>query len=198
VGSSCMKSSNISAKGVTNMSDLPPDWYILRMNPEPWAVGTISISRSNGKMHGMMSPNANLKSFQNQVREEMALQNPRMIEGSIGLEFWYWRQRVQYQSKNNRTITRNNADTTNMNKGLEDALQGILYANDSSVKKITGNMCRQDVDVDSPRIIIHVWSVSDMDLLHDLPVDILRESLAPAIEVEQPIDQWAQASEDVF
>lgn len=129
-------------------------WYVLPLNPEPWAVGDIGIGRKGGKTYARMSPNANLVAFQEAVKEE--LEGVEMMpDGEYSLSFYFWRQQAEYISKSDRRVKRHVADATNMQKALEDALQGVLFTNDRMVKEIKSVVVEQGYKV-NPKIIIRV------------------------------------------
>lgn len=121
--------------------------YFLPVNPEPWAVGKVGVGRKNGKTFPTVGPNAKLVSFQQEVREWFEDQKVDMIRGDVELEFFFWRKLDQYQGPK-RTVTTNEADATNMQKATEDALQGILYPNDSAVRRITSEIIAQGLDIE--------------------------------------------------
>lgn len=109
------------------------------INPEPWTVGTASVGRAKGKMFARIAKDAGLTAYQNAVKEELVALYPNIEiipkPTPVALEFFLWRQIVSYE-KNGRTYKRKRADATNLQKALEDALQGILFENDSQVVSI--------------------------------------------------------------
>jgi Holliday junction resolvase RusA-like endonuclease len=119
-----------------------PIRYTLWLNPEPWAVGTISTGRKNGKIFSRMSPDPNLAAFQRAVKEELA-GTKFLPEDYTQLTFYFWRQQATYLDSADRKRSRNQADSTNMQKGLEDALQGVLFANDRDVRSIRSVIMEQ-------------------------------------------------------
>lgn len=127
-------------------------WFGLPLNPEPWAVGSVSIGKQGGKHVGRISPNPNLAAFQNAVREEMtgvSLLPPEYTR----FEFYFWRQQARYLDAADRIRQRNQADATNLQKSLEDALQGILFENDREVTDIRSVIVEQGPQVE-PGIVI--------------------------------------------
>lgn len=128
-------------------------WYYLKLNPEPWAVGDIGVGRKGGKHFARMSPNANLVAFQEAVRETLE-DVSKLPDGHYKLTFYIWRQQVQYLNSRNRRVNRNVADATNMQKALEDALQGCIFDNDRLVRDIRTVVVDQGKNVD-PGIVIH-------------------------------------------
>lgn len=130
-----------------------PIRHTLWLNPEPWAVGTISSGRKNGKVFARMSPDPNLAAFQRAVKEELS--DAQMLPPDyVKLTFFFWRQQAVYLDAADRRRHRNQADATNMQKGLEDALQGILFENDRDVRDIRSVIVEQGMNVSTPCIII--------------------------------------------
>lgn len=151
--------------------------YTLHLNPEPWAVGTVAYNR--------VSPNLTLKAFQEAVREELSDVSP-LPEGEYQLQFYFWRQQAVYLDMADRKRQRNQADATNMQKALEDALQGVLFDNDRSVRKISSVIMDQGPDVEPGIIIVaSMWVLYSLDReLGKIPFEakeeLARGSVKPA------------------
>lgn len=131
---------------------MEPRYFVLRLNPEPWAVGSVTGGRQNGKIIGRVSPNPNLVAFQSAVKEELEGEEP-LPDGEYKLTFYFWRELVAYLDAADHKRHRNQADATNMQKGLEDALQGVLFDNDRHVRDIRSVIAVQNRNVD-PCIVI--------------------------------------------
>lgn len=127
-------------------------WYYLDLNPEPWSIGTISTGRKNGKVFGRMSPNHGLVAYQEAVRSELE-DVVSLPPGEYELVFYFWRQRIQYETASGRKATKNQVDATNMQKALEDALQGVLIDNDRNVRDIRSVIVEQGTSV-RPAVVI--------------------------------------------
>lgn len=131
------------------------DWYILEVNPEPWAVGPIAYARRAGKMAAYMGQNAQLNAYKQAVAEELATKNPRKLEGKISLQLFFWRRRDDYETAQGKRARKHEADVTNLQKATEDACQGILFANDKDVIDVHSRMVEQGTDV-SGRVVVGV------------------------------------------
>lgn len=131
---------------------MKPRYFVLRLNPEPWAVGSVTGGRRNGKIIGRVSPNPNLQAFQNAVREELQ-DTEKLPPGEYKLTFYFWREMAMYLDAADRKRHRNQADATNMQKGLEDALQGVLFDNDRDVREIRSVIVSQTRDTE-PAVLI--------------------------------------------
>lgn len=129
------------------------------VNPEPWTAPTASVGRSGGRAFVRMHKSEALRVYQEAVKAEFRRLRPELEPTSapIELTFVLWRQRTQYQDSAKRTRTKNAADATNMQKALEDALQGVLFENDRQVVSVCTRVMAQGIDVE-PRIIIG-WKV---------------------------------------
>ena len=128
-------------------------WIYLDINPEPWAVGTISTGRRNGKTFGRMARNESLHTFKEEVREMLDGKVEMMPPGMYDLHFYFSRRLDTYSSESGRKANAHVADATNMQKALEDALQGILMDNDRDVRRITSEIIAQGPDA-KPFIVI--------------------------------------------
>lgn len=173
-----------------------PKFYVLHLNPEPWAVGSVSIGKSGGQHVGRISPNPNLAAFQNAVRE--ALEGvPMLPPESYKLTFYFWRQQAKYIDTADRVRQRNQADATNLQKGLEDALQGVLFDNDRDVQDIRSVIVDQGTQV-QPCIIIRAEIAGDFsNELAGLPMDVLEKLVRGTGNPFQASgeDKWATAEE---
>lgn len=124
------------------------DWYFIPINPEPWAVGQAYASRSKGKLTARISRNVQLDQFQQAVKEELLIREPKLIEGYVRVVLYLWRQNAQYQRiQTNHYRQRSRPDTTNMQKAIEDACQGILYTNDRYVNDIHSVLVQAQPDI---------------------------------------------------
>lgn len=123
--------------------------YSIDVNPHQWAIGPVTTIRRGGKTIPMVGRNVQLHNFKEAVRREMdRLYGPQEImEGPVELRFWFWRNRPAYQNHQQRTHRTHEADVTNMQKALEDALQGVLYKNDKQTKRVTSEEVEQDYDI---------------------------------------------------
>lgn len=167
-------------------------WYMLWLNPEPWAVGDISV----GKTSARLSPNPNLVAFQNAVREALSGET-KVPKDFRRLEFFFWRQQARYIDAGDRVRQRNQADATNCQKGLEDALQGVLIENDRDIVDIRSVMCDQGPKVE-PLIIIHAQRVpAALYGYEDIPVELLEQALRGPQIGDKKGDRW-QDADDYF
>lgn len=149
------------------------EFVIKDINPEPWTPGTISTGKKNGKTFGRMTKDGGLLAYQQAIREWFKLNHPDLIHRHaayyttvpVSLEFRLWRQRAQYQGPSGRMVRKSQADATNLQKALEDALgegtingervPGILFKNDNQVQDIRTVIEEQGYDTDS-KIIIRI------------------------------------------
>lgn len=125
-------------------------WFVLHIQPEPWRIPPMSPGRKGGKLYVATGADEQLATYQAAVRDlmEPIVHDLALVPTDVGrlqLTIFYWRQ-----------ITKgvHEADATNLNKALEDALQGVLYDNDRRVGRITGDIVQQDENVTEPRIAI--------------------------------------------
>lgn len=127
------------------------------INPEPWTSPTASVGRKGGRVYARMVKDRGLAVYQEAVREAIvpALEQVEPTDEPITLAFYLWRERTRYVTKSGRTAQKNAADATNMQKALEDALQGVLFENDRQVRTITTHVMAQGPEVE-PKILIHL------------------------------------------
>lgn len=166
-----------------------PIRYTLWLNPEPWAVGTISAGRKNGKIFSRMSPDPNLVAYQKAVKEEL-VDAEKLPSDYTKLTFFFWRQQAVYLDAADRRRHRNQADATNMQKGLEDALQGVLFDNDRDIQDIRSVIVDQGPNV-NPCIVIQAERFTD-EHWHSEIVDYIYNQIRT--EQKQFTNEWPPRS----
>lgn len=170
-------------------------WFVLSLNPEPWAVGPVGYSRRGGRMSAYVGRNQQLDAYKEAVREEIGAQS--MIQGKIALRFYFWRQRAEYTTPQARAHRKHEADLTNLQKATEDALQGILFQNDRDVVSVKSFMVEQGPEV-VPRIIISVEEHSGLLDPSEIPENVwslIDEQ--PELPFDQLVDPYTD-SESLF
>lgn len=169
-------------------------WRVLCINPEPWAIGPLSIGRKKSGVFPRIGPNQQLVTFQQAVREELA--GITMVEYEmVELDFYFWRQLESYKV-GNRTVVKKAADVTNLQKATEDALQGLAIANDRNVKRISSHLVAQGQDVE-PRIIIRIKEYQGLDpqeipdavwAIFDLGAEVAEQPLSWGDPMSDPLE----------
>lgn len=149
------------------------DWYILEINPDPWAIGPVGYARRNGKMSAYVGRNQQLDAYKKAVAEEMADVHPVMLSGKIGLVLFFWRTIDVYETSQAKAARSHEADNTNLQKATEDALQGILYKNDKDVVFNQTTMVDQSTTAPG-RVVIGVTNQVDQFMFADYPFDQLK------------------------
>lgn len=143
-------------------------WYQFHVNPEPWAVGPISVGRRQSKMVPVVGRNQQMEAYKEAIREEFAQRYPgdRVLPGRYSLDFFFWR-RLDSASTGNRR--QHQADGTNMMKATEDALQGLVIGNDRDVQRASWAIVSQGPTV-APGVVIRVqWGLKEDEALAHLP-----------------------------
>lgn len=122
------------------------NWFCIGINPEPWAVGPLQVGRRNGKVFPTMGRNAGLAAYQEAIREELG-DDFIPIKGKQIVRFYFWRNQPTYLTEAGRMHQKHVADVTNMQKALEDALQGVIFDNDRDTWDIRSVIVDQGPDV---------------------------------------------------
>lgn len=143
--------------GVTAAQIVSDDrWYVLHLNPEPWALGPLSVGRRGGKPYPFIGPNPTLVAYQEAIREELVREDqppPEKLTGPVELTFYFWRQVERYEDAMGRQRTRKAADLTNLQKATEDALNGVLFDDDRQTRVVRSEIIDQDIDTRSAVVI---------------------------------------------
>lgn len=149
------------------------NWFVLDVNPEPWAIGPISVGRKGGKMFPMVSRNEQLWNYKQAIKEAIG-DTHIWIEGDVELIMFFWRDRAEYVTPQARTHRKHQADLTNMFKATEDALQGVLFKNDKDVQMYHAEIVEQGPNVHG-RVVIGVRE-KFQTWLSTLPIDVQQEA----------------------
>lgn len=165
--------------------------FILPINPEPWAIGPIGVTNKSGRARGFVGKNLQLDNYQNAVRT-MLTQQLAEVEGReifplavpCKVKFWFWRRLDSYQTQTGRKSSRNWADATNMQKALEDAIQGILTGNDRHNYCVSSEIVHQAEEV-LPGIVIQVQPAQAFS-----PFEMSVPTFERALEIFARADQF--------
>jgi Holliday junction resolvase RusA-like endonuclease len=170
------------------------EWIVLRLNPQPWAIGPLSLGRKPGGFYPKIGPNAQLVAYQNAVREGLQAQGVKMLIGEVELRFYFSRTIESYKRRTGRNVSAHASDITNLQKATEDALQGVLIANDRDVVACSSVLLDQGVEARS-FIIIRISRPHDHQ--SEIPKSVLHEALAEP-EVAIANANWLPPAEDDF
>jgi Holliday junction resolvase RusA-like endonuclease len=125
------------------------EWTVAGINPEPWTSPEVSIGRRGGKMVPIVYKRERVRAFQealhDYIRDEC--EKPELLSGELELSLYFWRQ---LEAPNSKRV-----DATNLQKSTEDALHGLLFDNDSQVRRVHSTIVEQSVGI-HPLIVI-VW-----------------------------------------
>ena len=134
------------------------------INPMPWTAPQLGTKRVGGKVVPITFPKAELAEYQEAIHDTVAsavmekgLQAPVFAKGTLLIcEFFFWRQLESYNSlATGRKVTPKQPDVTNMLKATEDALQGVIYHNDTNNRVVSGHLVECGPEVE-PRIMLIV------------------------------------------
>lgn len=172
-------------------------WYFLDVNPEPWAIGPVGYARRGGKMSAYVGRNDQLHHYKEAIKEAIRSQQPVMFEGPFELTIWFWRSRDEYTTPQARTHRKHEADATNLYKATEDALQGILYANDKDNHHTEGFLVEQGPEVHG-KVVLRIRTLGLVGLPADTPVRIL-DWIRNADTSDQPSDmEWRGPTDESY
>lgn len=134
--------------------------FITELNPEPWAMPTIGTARRGKNVYPTTTKNGIQEAYQEGLKGSVAAAYPNLEpfpdDMKLQLEIYVWRALDTYQTATGRTHTRHVADATNIQKATEDALQGILFKNDTQVKRCSTEIIEQGKDVKS-KVLVICW-----------------------------------------
>ena len=126
------------------------------LNPEQW--------ESPGKdRFGGTAKSTALTNYQRAVAADLKRDYPdhEQIDGPCEIVFYIWRQLVTYEGERKR-VRKNRVDATNVQKALEDAIQGVLIKNDREVLDVRTRIVEQATETE-PFIIIVIREPRPVD-----------------------------------
>jgi hypothetical protein len=180
--------------------------FVLNVNPEPWAIGDLDVGRSkSGKQFARVAPNHQLVAFQEAVRGELEEEEGFPEDLNYKLTFYFWRRLDWYLDASDRKRYAHQADATNMQKGLEDALQGTLFDNDRDVHDIRSVVVEQGPNInprilivasEAPRLADVYREIASLGLTDELLAAVVSGNLPRIVNTQsvQP-DKWRDADE---
>jgi len=136
-----------------------PQWFVLDVNPYPWKVPPISVGRKGGKVFPTVGRDEGLFVYKESIKSALSREETHLIEGPVALYMWFWRNMPKVSGRTRR----HTADTTNIQKSTEDALQGILFGNDAEVASVHSVRVAEGPDV--PPMVVLCVSPFTMQML---------------------------------
>lgn len=172
-------------------------WFVLDVNPEPWAIGPVGVSRTGGKLRPYVGRNAQLFAFQETVKAALE-GSPEMEAGKYSVRLILWRERAEYETPQARTHRKHEADATNMQKAFEDALQGVLFKNDKDVIDIHTSVIKQGPGVHG-KIVLGIKVINELTEDDVYMPDEVRAQLV-ALEAPAPVNDnsWPPRGESPY
>lgn len=176
---------------------MDPQWFVLDVNPYPWKVPPVSVGRRGGKMFPSFGRDEGLFAYKQSIKEQLARVETHMIPGSVALYMWFWRNMPTYTTHQGRTARRHEADTTNLQKATEDALQGILFENDKDVDFVQSYRVMQGQSV-PPMLVLCAAPFSPATALLQFP-DPVRFAIDELINRKpENHNEWSSTGEVPF
>lgn len=167
-------------------------WFVLDVNPEPWAIGPVGYSRHGGKMSAYVGQNKQLDTYKQTIKEAMGKQE--LFDGKVDICFYFWRNQADYKTPQAKSHRKHEADATNLMKSTEDALQDVLYKNDKDNSHVQAFIIAQGPDVKG-KVVICIKPY--VDLASSLiPANVWNQIMQLYMPPVQPADQDYASSED--
>jgi Holliday junction resolvase RusA-like endonuclease len=153
------------------------------INPLPWMAPKLGVARSRAGHYPVAYPAAEMTVYQESIKDYMRERYPdqALSTGENFITFWYWR------SLNFGGQRRQRCDATNLNKCLEDALQGILYENDKRNRVVVGVIVSQERDIE-PRIVIRLEPITALPPQYEPPLVLHEDSEVVSTWTEEELN----------
>jgi len=149
------------------------------LNPEPWTPGSFSKVRKRA----MVFKDEKLRTYQLAIKADLeAMDLDGVLEAGVvihDLRFAFWRD----------TSHGRPADATNLQKATEDALQGLLFADDRWVKSVRSVIVEQAPDV-SPAVVVQMIVGDDFDKwwTDEPPAEVMDRDQMESVEAGRRAD----------
>ncbi len=118
-------------------------WFVFDVNPYPWKVPPITAGRKGKGVFPIVGRDAGLHSYKEAIKEQLTRMPHWKVEGPVILHLWFYRNVPTYKTRAGRLAKKHDADTTNLQKAAEDALQGFLFDNDRDVVLVMSHRVEQ-------------------------------------------------------
>ena len=161
---------------------------VLGLNPEPWEPSRAAAVRRKGGGFGVVHHKPKKLALFQEALTDAVQRNPECSvwvpsEGEYLLvRFWLCRTLEASTRDTGRRHRSHQADATNMQKAIEDALQGVLFGNDRDNRHVSTTITEQAHDVDP-------WLVIERTLVNELPLP--PEADSPSSTTIDLRDPWA-------
>lgn len=160
------------------------------INPEPWAIGPVGVTNKGGRPRGFVGQNQQLRNYQEAVKLDiknqiLGTETSRHLPTfcPVRLHLFFYRRLDSYELQTGRKGSRNAVDATNMQKAFEDALQGVLFANDRNNIQVCSVIAEQGPEVSPGTIMVMQWAENlepDMSLLNGVVIAAAKAKFAEA------------------
>lgn len=159
--------------------------FDLRINPEPWRIGPVTVARGNGRgMYAKVGRDQQLHAYKQAVAEQLREYHTILLPGLYTARYYFWRKRDIYTTPHQMQHRKHEADLTNMVKATEDACQEILFGNDRDCVSHYNIVLEQDADVD-PRVVVSVTPLG----VRPKPRDVMSEELLRVLGLDGGEDE---------
>lgn len=157
-------------------------WIPLALNGEPWRTGPLGTIRNGGKVIPIMGKDAQLDSYKHAIREStldwmgMNGVTHEFLKAFAAnkITFYFWRQLAAYETDSGKRHRKHGADATNLLKATEDALQGVLFANDRTNLDVRSVIAEQSGLVEQPWVLICLEQINMLyRLTQEIPIAVL-------------------------
>lgn len=145
---------------------LPIQHFLFFTNPEPWRVPPMSPGRNKktGKLIVTSGRDELVASYQEEIREELVRQGAYLMDPGYKVDFFFHRIKETINTGSGVKTSRNRADATNMQKALEDALQGTVIHNDADVVDIHSRIVPSGSMTSEPFVFVRVIGEYEFNL----------------------------------
>lgn len=140
--------------------------FCIFTNPEPWRVPPMSPGRNKktGKLIVQSGRDELVASYQEEIREAVLAQGAYMMDPGYKIDLYFYRIQETVNTGSGRKNKRSRADATNMQKAIEDALQGTVIHNDVDTVSIASHVIPAGTMGDEPFVFVRVIGEYEFDL----------------------------------
>ena len=149
-------------------------------NALPKHMGNIAVVTAGKRRFPKVSPNKTLKQYQDALIAELTESEAAILPGPYySIRYTFSRQLVHYKTREGGTSSRNWADVTNMQKGTEDALQGVYMPNDRAVIQNLARLVGPQKQSTLPYVVIEIRHSIETFLPADTAICPIEDLFSP-------------------
>lgn len=151
-------------------------------------------NKKTGKLIVVSGRDELVASYQEEIRDELSRQGAYLMDPGYKIEFFFHRIKETVNTGSGRRNTRSTSDATNMQKAIEDAMQGVVITNDTHTVDIHSRIVPSDSMTSEPFVFVRVtgeYKMTSANLFTSyFNQDVLTSALAERDSLVEDDNTW--------